>query len=101
MPVRDKLNIVGVAGEEDLVRELETELRTPKDSGGPLFIIERPHPRTIHLFVIWSKWQDLEQVVRSRMILDVYRLVKGETDASDITVAMDLTPTEANRLGIH
>ena len=100
MPVRDTLRRPGVAGEETLREELSHELTAPKARGKPQIVIERPNPSTTHLFVIWSKWGDLEQMVRSRIILDAYTEAKGEAEAINVTVAMGLTPTEASRLGV-
>lgn len=100
MPVRDRLRSNEVDGEETLRAELKTELENPKSSGEPDIVIERPNPSTSHLFVIWSKWSDLEQMVRSRIILDAYTAVKGEEEAIKVTVAMGLTPSEADRLGL-
>jgi hypothetical protein len=100
MPVRDTLRRQGVIGEETLRDELKSELTAPKASGEPEIVIERPNPATTHLFVIWSKWSDLEQMVRSRIILDAYTEARGQDEAIRVTVAMGLTPTEANRLGV-
>lgn len=101
MPVRERnLQTPGVPGEEKLLADLEAELRNPQDSGEPEIIIERPNPATTHLFVIWSQWNEWEQMVRSRVILDAYTNVRGEEEAVKVTVAMGLTPPEADRLGI-
>jgi hypothetical protein len=100
MPVRDTLERPGVLGEEVLRAELRAELEHPKASGEPEIVIERPNPATVHLYVIWSKWNDLEQMARSRIILDAYTETKGESEANKVTVAMGLTPAEASRLGV-
>ena len=100
MPVRDTLGKQEVDREETLRDELKDELINPKEKGEPDIVIERPNPSTTHLFVIWSKWDDLEQMVRSRIILDAYSVAKGEEEAIRVTVAMGLTPAEAARLGL-
>lgn len=101
MPVREgSLRKPGVPDEKTLRGELEAELRNPKDSGEPDIIIDRANPSTTHLYVIWSKWGDLEQMVRSRIILDAFTEVRGEEEAIDVTVSMGLTPSEADRLGV-
>ena len=100
MPVRYTLREKEVPGEEGLRRDLMEELQHPKASGEPEIVIESPNPATVHLFVIWSKWKDLEQMVRSRIILDAYREAKGEEEAIKVTVAMGLTPAEADSLGV-
>jgi hypothetical protein len=100
MPLRDALNRPGVSGEQDLQNELIKEIRDPKERGEPDIIVERPNASTIHLFVIWSKWENLDQMVRSRIILDGYAAAVGEQEALKVTVAMGLTKPEADRLGI-
>jgi hypothetical protein len=101
MPVRDTLRTLGVAAEKTLRAELVDELTNPKQSGEPDIVIERPNPSTSHLFVIWSKWSELEQIVRSRIILDAYEEAVGDQEALKVTVAMGLTPSEAKALGVE
>lgn len=100
MPVRDSLQKPLLPGEAELRSALKEELEKPQDSGEPEIIIDRPSSFTIHLYVIWSKWEGLDQVVRSRAILDVFTEVKGAEDARKVTIAMGLTPEEAKRLGM-
>lgn len=92
MPKRDTLKKNEVLGEEALRAELVAEFINPKESGEPDIVIERPHPSTSHLFVIWAKWNELEQTVRSRIILDAYTKAKGEAEALKVTVAMGRAP---------
>jgi hypothetical protein len=100
MPVRDTLKSKQVPGEQELLDELKTELKAPKQSGEPDIVVERPNSSTVHLYVIWSKWEHLEQMVRSRIILDAYEEAKGKKEAMKVTVAMGLTREEADRLGV-
>jgi hypothetical protein len=86
--------------EGSLRADLKGELQNPKDSGEPEIVIERPNPSTTHLYVIWSKWNGFEQMVRSRIILEAYHEARGEEESVKVTVAMGLTPSEADRLGI-
>jgi hypothetical protein len=100
MPVRETLNRTAVPDEAELRRQIEAELRQPTDNPEPVIIVERPHPTTTHLFVIWSRFEGLEQIVRSRIILDAFSDVRGEREALNVTVSMGLTPAEAGRMGI-
>ncbi|WP_437619818.1 hypothetical protein [Sorangium sp. So ce1151] len=100
MPVRTTLTRTPGPTEEDLKNELLNELRTPKPAGEPDVIIQGVAPAGVHLFVIWSKWTGLEQVVRSRIILDAYEEWKGEEEALRVTVSMGLLPEEAKSMGI-
>jgi hypothetical protein len=101
MPVRTSLQRHELPQEADLRNELIAELRTPRDAGEPDIVIEEPGPGTVHLFVKWARWNGLEQTVRSRIILDAYSAVKGDQEALKVTVAMGLTPSEAERMGIE
>jgi len=100
MSVRDTLLRKDMPNEIELRAELKMELDHPRESREPEIIIERPNPSTTHLYVIWSKWKDLEQIIRSRIILDVYEEAKGPDEFDKVTAAMGLTPDEASRLGI-
>lgn len=55
MPVRMGLGKRNVLGEDELRAELRSEIEEPKESGEPVIVIEKPHPGTTHLYVIWSK----------------------------------------------
>ena len=102
MPVRENgLRRQAVAAENELREELIAELRNPKNEGEPDVIIGHPSPGTIHLFVIWSRWEEMEQLVRSRIILDAFTAARGEEEASDVTISMGLTRAEADRMGIR
>jgi hypothetical protein len=101
MSVREgALRKIGVPSEAELRRDLEEEFAHPNESGEPEIIIERPTRGTTHLYVIWTKWSDLEQVVRSRIILDAFQAARGDEEMLQVTVSMGLTPDEARRLGI-
>lgn len=100
MPVRESLNHAAVPDEAELRRQIEAELRHPTNNPEPVIIVERPHPTTTHLFVIWSRFEGLEQIVRSRIVLDAFGEVRGEHEALNVTVSMGLTPAEAGRMGI-
>ena len=101
MPVRQTLKKTAGPTEDELREALLAELRTPKDAGEPDIIIQTPHPSSVHIFAIWSKWAGIEQVVRSRIILDAYVAWKGEPEAQKVTVSMGLTPEEAKQMGLE
>lgn len=100
MPVRDHLIYTPLPEEPELQMVLEAELREPTDNPEPIILIRRVRPRCTHLFVIWSKFDDLHQSVRSRIILNAFGSVRGELEASLVMVSMGLTQAEADRLGI-
>jgi len=100
MPIHERLDRHDVKTEAELREALRAELENPHDSGEPEIVIERPSPGTTHLYVIWSRWEALEQLVRSRIILDAFEAVRGREEAETVTVSMGLTLPEAERLGI-
>jgi hypothetical protein len=100
MPVRTHLTKISGPSEEELRNELIAELKAPKSSGEPDIIIHGGPPAGVHLFVIWSKWAGLEQVMRSRIILDAYEAIEGEHKTMNVTVSMGLLPAEAVAMGI-
>jgi hypothetical protein len=54
----------------------------------------------IHVYVIWSDWAHLDRVQRGEVIMDAVVKVMPPGQTLDITIAMGLTPDEADRFGI-
>lgn len=100
MPVKESLPSRELPEESELRSELEREIRSPGNAAEPLIVIERPHADSIHLFAVWSKFESLEQYVRSRILLDAFEAARGKNEALKVTVSMGLTPSEAKRMGI-
>lgn len=89
-----------------LLARLEQEWRTPDPAAIEPVIIEtadvlRPQQTPTHLYVVWNAWRDLTQRRRSEMIMDAYIAVRGRAYALNVTLAMGLTPEEADNLGIR
>jgi hypothetical protein len=55
----------------------------------------------IHVYVIWDDWSPIGTIERSEVIMDAYEAVHGTAQSTNVTVAMGLTPAEADRLGIR
>jgi len=55
----------------------------------------------LHLYVVWDEWDPLPQIERSEIIMDAYEETHNPNAAINVTVAMGLTPREADRLGIR
>jgi hypothetical protein len=64
MPVRHKLAGPQLPQEEQLRQQLEDEMRQPYEEGEPLVVIEQTQPNTMHLWVVWSSFDGVDQVVR-------------------------------------
>lgn len=56
--------------------------------------------KPLHLYVIWSDWQSVRSQDRSEIILKAYEATHDMEDTLRVTLAMGLTPTEAERMGI-
>jgi len=68
----------------------------------PIIIEESGGPgQPVHLYVVWDDWAPLGSIERSEVIMDAYEQVQGQSSATNVTVAMGLTPIEAERLGIR
>ncbi len=89
---------------EDLLARLLQEWRSPQasENAEPLIIEERPgnHDRVNHLYVVWSEWGELTPMERSKIVLQAYTQFKGQDLANSVTLAMGLTPDEAEKIGI-
>lgn len=102
MPIRETgLYTYNVGPEAELREALIEELRNPKEEGEPLIAIDRPRPSTIHVYGIWSRWGELDQSIRSRIILDAFETARGDEEMDQVSVSMGLTQEEADRLGLE
>ena len=55
----------------------------------------------VQLYVVWDDWAPLRSIERSEVIMDAYEQVRGRAGTTNVSVAMGLTPIEAERLGIR
>lgn len=55
----------------------------------------------MHVYVVWSEWAHLGREERGEIIMDAAEKVKLPPDLQRITIAMGLTPDEADRFGIR
>lgn len=71
------------------------------DQDKPIILIDSNAPGgTMHVFVIWEQWDDLDQMARSEVIIDACEEVLGKEKTLTVTVAMGLTKAEAKRMNI-
>jgi hypothetical protein len=54
-----------------------------------------------HVYVVWSKWADLDGVERSEIIMEAAEKKFSPDEVLNISIAMGLTPIEADRLHIE
>ena len=53
-----------------------------------------------HLYVIWDDWDSLTQQERSEIIMDAFENTHDDNKVMKVTIAMGLTATEADRMGL-
>jgi hypothetical protein len=83
------------------VDELAAEWIKPSRSDEPLILEERGRDKKIeHVYVVWSKWHQVDRVERSEIIMDAAEKKLAPDEALNITIAMGLTPDEARRMGL-
>ncbi len=104
MPVARRVGTVERVKAEQLLERLLQEWRAQQDGEGePLIIEEAPRSgdRPNHLYVVWSEWDDLTPIERSRLIMQAYEKYRGRDVANSVTLAMGLTPDEARAMRIE
>lgn len=97
MPVETRKLKSDPPGYTALVAKLEKELDGTSKTG-PRIIEEEQFGKRIHVTVIWAAWKDLPPEERGRAIMDAYERARPD-DVLRITIALGLTPAEADRLG--
>jgi len=87
-----------------LARELDrNEDRPVKLPYEEPLILEDPVPRSqlMHVYVLWKRWENVkDELERSSIILDAYAQSRGEQAARNISVALGLTPTQAESMDL-
>ena len=104
MPYRTRVSVFDDVLMRDLRDRLARELAHPDENAAEPVIIEEGNAgagEPTRLYLIWSDWTQLDQRMRSRVILDAYESVHGHLRALMVTVAMGLTPPEAQQMGIR
>ena len=105
MAVLSRTNARSTDKYEELLARLLEEWRSPQPSENsePVIIEERPgnYDRVNHLYVVWSDWGDLTPIERSKVVMQAYARFRGQDLANSVTLAMGLTPDEAEKIGIR
>jgi hypothetical protein len=104
MPLSQRVQESHKSEYERLFEQLLSEWRSP-DTGHdePVIIEESPgnDERANHLYVVWSAWETLTPIERSRLILQAYERYRGHDMANSVTLAMGLTPREAELMSLN
>src|SRR4051812_42626238 len=101
MPVR-QYNTTRPAQQTQLVDRLSQEWESPDPSATEPVILEERNSKgeVVHVYVVWSDWSSMSREHRGEVIMDAAERVKPMSDVLKITIAMGLTPDEADRFGI-
>ena len=85
-----------------LTNALEREWRSPNPVAQEPVILEEPDAKgnVMHVYVVWSDWVQLNRETRGEIIMDAAERVKSLPEVQNITIAMGLTPDEADRFNI-
>ena len=87
-----------------LLTKLIQEWRTRTQGLVEPLILEENNVRyshATHLYIIWSDWGNLNQTDRSEIIMEAYEATHSPDELLSVTVAMGLTPEEAERMEIR
>lgn len=103
MPVKKLVRSGPSPTAQALLDRLVAEWQRPVPGAQQPIIIEEAsgQGQPVHLYVVWDDWASLGSIERSEVVMDAYEQVHGRRDATNVTVAMGLTPVEAERLGIR
>jgi hypothetical protein len=101
MPVRP-YKTVSSPDQTRLTAALEKEWRTPNPAVQEPVVLEESDSKgnVVHIYVIWSDWANLSRETRGETIMDAAERVKSVPEVLNITIAMGLTPEEADRFNI-
>jgi hypothetical protein len=101
MPLK-QMNPARSADHDALVGQLAQEWLHPDPKATEPVIIEESRTRgaSTYVYVVWSAWPSLSRDMRGEIIMDAAEKVKSQQELLKITVAMGLTPDEADRFGI-
>lgn len=86
--------------QDELVKEWQYP-RKGKTAEPVIFEADPGGNEAIHLYVVWSKWQDVSATERSDVILDAFEVVRGKDVVVRVAVATGFTPDEARSYGLE
>ena len=85
-----------------LVKRLAKEWQSANSTARePVILEERNRKGDVeHVYVIWGDWAHLDRTLRGEIIMDAAEIKFAPNDLQSITIAMGLTPDEADRFGL-
>jgi hypothetical protein len=102
MPVRNINKLEHSTEYAALVDELFAEWQNVHSTNRePVILVEKTRDgKPAHFYVIWTKWSAVERNVRSEIIMDAAEKKFSPDDMQAVTIAMGLTPDEADRFNL-
>ncbi len=85
-----------------LISQLAKEWQSTNSKAREPVILEEANQKgeIDHIYVVWGDWAHLDRAARGEIIMDAAEEVKPKADVLKITIAMGLTPDEADRFGL-
>lgn len=101
MPVR-RLSPARAPAQSQLVDRLADEWKSPVAGSTEPVVVEETDAKgnVVHLYVVWSDWAQLDRIRRGEVIMEAAERVMPVDDVLKITIAMGLTPAEADSFGL-
>src|SRR5438105_339620 len=98
MPVKKLTRPMPSPAAQALLDRLVAEWRPPEPAAHQPIIMEGAagQNQPVHLYVIWDDWTPLGSIERSEVIMDAFEQIQGRAGPNNVTVAMGLTPVEAD-----
>ena len=84
---------------EELAKEMEEKGVSPTPAVPTVYEVEQKYTNTLHVTVVWSKWEQVPVEERGAIILDAYEKAGLKEDMRRIAIALGVTPDEAKKLG--
>jgi hypothetical protein len=102
MPVKPFAATRRTATWAQLVDRLADEWRQPNAAAAEPVILEERNGQQelVHVYVVWSDWRQLDRAERGEIIMEAAERVKPLSEVLKITIAMGLTPDEADRFKV-
>lgn len=84
-----------------LAKYLDEKKKDAKGKGVPdIFEQTQTYGNSLHVRVVWDRWEGVPHPERGPIILDAYGKQRGKVEMQRITLVQGFTPEEAKRLNI-
>lgn len=103
MPVKQMIHDPPSPIAQKMERLIAKEWKNPRSRAAQPIILEEKGgaPHTLHVYVICDDWHGLGTAERAQAIANAFETAFAGNRTEYITLALGLTPLEAERLGIR